>query len=111
MKQMKFGTSNVPLILDGSKTATWRMKDDKNLTAGDEVIFVDASSGEDFALASLTNIHITTITNMTVEDAVGNVGFTSKEELLEYMRQTYGEDVTVYTPLKIVRFHVTKKTK
>ncbi len=106
MKRLKFRSSNIPLILDGSKTATWRMKDDKDLAAGDEVTFVNASTGQDFATASLTSVTLSSIRDLSEADKVGNVDFASNNELLDHMQQTYGTDVTTDTPMKVVRFKV-----
>ncbi len=49
MKTMKFRDYLVSKILDGSKTVTWRLFDDKDLQAGDELTFQNWNSGENFA--------------------------------------------------------------
>lgn len=108
MKRLKFKSSLIPLVLGGTKTATWRMKDDKDLAAGDAMIFVDASTGQDFARAELTDVKLTSIHDFTNEDREGNVDFSSKEELLADFQRTYDDDVTIDTPMKIVRFQVTE---
>jgi len=41
MKTLKFANNLVSLILSGEKTATWRLFDDKDLTKGDKVLFLD----------------------------------------------------------------------
>jgi len=106
MKRLKFLPKHIPLILSGEKTATWRMKDEKNLTTGDEVELVDRESNQPFAKAVLTSVKATNITDFGNEDKAGNLEFQSKEAMLEWFRHTYGEDVTMGTPLKIVRFEV-----
>jgi uncharacterized protein YqfB (UPF0267 family) len=52
-KTLKFQHSLVPQILAGTKTATWRLWDDKNLTTGDIIDFLDTTSGEKFITVSL----------------------------------------------------------
>lgn len=106
MKRLKFTSSLIPLILTGEKTATWRMNDDKDLTTGDEVIFVDASTDKEFAQVMLTDVKTTSIHEMTDDDRSGNIEFETKDKLLDFMRQAYGEDITMNSPLKIVRFKV-----
>lgn len=108
MKRIKFRASNVPLILDGSKTATWRMKDEKNLTIGDEVVFTHSDTLHDFANAVLTDVKTTSIRNFTEADAEGNIDFPSKDEMLAWFRNQYGDDITLDTPLKVVRFKITE---
>lgn len=39
MKQIKFANDLVSKILEGSKTATWRLFDDKALQIGDQLEF------------------------------------------------------------------------
>ncbi len=46
MKTLKFKSYLVDQILNGSKTVTWRLFDDKNLRGGDVFEIIDASTGE-----------------------------------------------------------------
>jgi hypothetical protein len=39
----------VPKVLTGEKTSTWRLFDDKNLTAGDDFLMINKKTGEKFA--------------------------------------------------------------
>ena len=49
MKTIKFTPPLVSKVLDGSKTATWRLFDDKDLQIGDSVALVNKDTSETFA--------------------------------------------------------------
>ena len=46
MKTLKFTPELCGQILTGTKTSTWRLFDDKNLTVGDELTFVNKQTLE-----------------------------------------------------------------
>jgi hypothetical protein len=46
MKTLKFRDYLVPLILSGSKTATWRLFDDKDLAKGDAIQLLEFGKPE-----------------------------------------------------------------
>lgn len=56
MKTLKFKESLVPRILEGSKVITWRLFDDKDLQAGDELLFINSDSGEEFARSQIIEV-------------------------------------------------------
>lgn len=110
IKRLKFRSSMVPGILDGSKTCTWRMFDEKDLQAGDEIVYVEKETGREFARGSLVSVKDSSLAKLKPEDYEGqSEGDWSNTELLSDFQQTYGEDVTLDTPLKIVRFRITKE--
>jgi len=49
MKIIKFTPNLIEPILSGEKTSTWRLFDDKDLSIGDEISFVNKESLEEFA--------------------------------------------------------------
>ena len=56
MKTLKFDPSLVPLVLDGSKTSTWRLFDDKDLQVGDHLSLVNSADKQEFAQAEIIEV-------------------------------------------------------
>ena len=56
MKTLKFTSPLAKMILDGSKTTTWRLFDDKDLQSGDKLDLQNCETGEDFAKAEILEI-------------------------------------------------------
>ena len=46
MKSLKFYKDSIGSILNGAKTSTWRLFDDKNLQVGDELKFINKETGD-----------------------------------------------------------------
>ena len=80
MKTLKFAPDLVPLILNGSKTSTWKLFDDKDLTEGDELSLVNKESGEEFAKVKVTSIKQTTLGELTDQAREGHEPFESDEQ-------------------------------
>lgn len=67
MKTLKFKPHLVEQILDGSKTSTWRLFDDKDLQIGDKLEFINKDTLEIFGTAKIKNVIIRTLG--TLEDS------------------------------------------
>ena len=106
MKTLKFALNLVPLVQDGSKTSTWRLFDDKDLTEGDLLSLLDKSTGQEFAKAEITTVKEISLGNMTEKDKEGHEKFNSNEEMYETYSKYYGVKVDKDTLLKIVRFRL-----
>jgi hypothetical protein len=104
MKTLKFDPSLVPLVLDGSKTSTWRLFDDKDLQVGDRLSLVNRASGDAFAEAEITEVREKQIREITDKDYEGHEPFESVEKMMEAYRKYYGDGVVPETAVKIVRF-------
>lgn len=110
MKKLKFHPQLIPSIFDGTKTSTWRIYDDKNLTQGDELIFVNAETLERFATAEITQLKVTTFGKLTAEDLVGHEDYGDIDSVLAAYRNYYPQHkVDENTELKIVRFKLLEK--
>ncbi len=59
-KILKFRESLSRIVLSGEKDSTWRLFDDKNLSAGDDVSFVVWETGRPFARAKILAVRETT---------------------------------------------------
>ncbi len=106
MKTLKFKENLVPLILSGEKTATWRMFDEKNLTVGDELSFVDRSTGKRFEQARITKTREKLFDLITEADFKGHERYASREEMLATYRSYYGDQVKENTLVLIVDFEL-----
>ena len=110
MKTIKFNHDFVKEILDGKKTTTWRLFDDKNLQTGDEIELIDAKTGIAFADATITDLQEKTIKDLTDEE-LKNHQYNSREEMIKSHRDYYGDKVNLDTIVKIIIFElISEKT-
>lgn len=105
-KTLKFQPELVPLILDGSKTTTWRLFDDKNLATGDIIIFIKRPELVSFALAKLTSVIEKPLGQLTDDDKRGHEAFASNEKMYEWYTNVYHRLVTPETLVKLVQFEL-----
>lgn len=106
MKTLKFAPNLVSLILSGAKTKTWRLFDDKDLQVGDDLVFINKETGEEFAKARVTSLATKTLTQVTSEDYDGHDHYSSQEEMLDNFRKFYGDKVGLDTEVKILKFEL-----
>lgn len=104
MKEVRFVTKLVPLILNGTKTSTWRLWDDKDLRKGDKVAFVNAATDDMFAIAVLERVYQKTFNELTDREREGHEPFGSDAEMYRTYQQYYGRNVEPGTVVKVVRF-------
>lgn len=60
MKTLKFYPHLVKQIIEGEKTSTWRLFDDKDLRENDVVSFINKETGEVFGRATITSLIVKT---------------------------------------------------
>lgn len=104
MKTLKFKTHLCDKILDGSKTSTWRLFDDKDLQIGDELEFINKDTGETFGTATITSLYVKTLGTLEDKDWEGHERFLSDEEMYETYRSYYGDKVNEDSEVKILSF-------
>lgn len=116
MKSLKLDHELALKVLDGSKTSTWRINDDKDLHVNDGILLVDKVKPND--PASWQPIGQAVITSIT-EKKMGEIVQTDLqegevlaplEERLKVFRGYYGPQVGPDTPVKIIRFTFEAKT-
>jgi hypothetical protein len=108
MKTLKFKDLLVEHILSGQKTSSSRLFDDKDLREGDEVLFINADTGKEFAKACIVSAHEKMLKDVDDSDFVGDKPFESEEEMYRIYRSYYGEKVSKETIIKIIRFKLLK---
>ncbi len=108
MKTLKFADHLIPLILNGSKTATWRLFDDKNLSIGDKLELVHAATGKIFARAVITSVKELAIKDIANEDRIGHEPLGDVDEICAIYENFYHQHITPATMMKIIRFELIK---
>lgn len=104
MKTLKFRPHLIQQIIDGKKTTTWRLFDDKDLQVGDELICLNYETEEEFGTAKITDVKIRTLGTLTDEDWVGHEKFENDEEMYRTYKKYYGDKVDSDSQVKIVYF-------
>ncbi len=107
VKPLKFKDNLVNQILDGSKVITWRINDDKDLSAGDKLLFVNADRGGDFALAEIANVREKKLGDVgEIDFEEGHERYSDKEDMIAHYREYYGNGVSWNSVLKMVKFKI-----
>jgi hypothetical protein len=105
-KRLKYAQNLVPLILSGEKVSTWRLWDDKDLSEGDVVDFIEYGTDRHFATAKLTKVTERLLGELTEEDKEGHEKYSSDEEMYATLAGFYKRTVDKNTPVKIVWFEL-----
>lgn len=110
MKQLKFEHQFAEAIKLGTKCATFRVNDDKDLRIGDTVQLVDKVDRDrpktwiipgELMIASVVSIALGDLTKDQMEQAES---FDGPEEMLQTFRRFYGEHITMTTPILVLAF-------
>lgn len=110
VKTLKFAPNLAELILVGNKTTTWRLFDDKDLQIGDELVFINKETGEEFGTAKIGWVSLRTLGTLTDADWVGHEKFSSDVEMYTQYKKYYpSEVVDQNTVVKIINFDFTPK--
>lgn len=103
-KTLKFASHLVPLVLNGSKKTTWRLFDDKELSVGDSVVFLEHGTGKQFGRAKITQVRVKELGELTDEDWEGHERFSSQEEMYTTYKTYYTKNVDSKTLVKVIKF-------
>ncbi len=106
MKTIKFRRELADMIISGRKTKTWRLFDDKDLCAGEEVSFVVWEDKIVFAHAQLVEIHHKTLDTLIEADWEGHEKFLSDAEMYKKFGGYYNRVVDGSSPIKIITFEI-----
>lgn len=105
MKTLKFTPELCEQILAGTKTSTWRLFDDKDLTVGDELTFVNKQTLEGIGTGKITQLYTKTLGTLEETDWIGHERFASDEIMYDTYRSYYGDGVSPDTEVKIIHFN------
>lgn len=106
MKILKFRKYLVPLVLSGSKSATWRLFDDKNISVGDVIELQEFLTNKVFGKASIVDVVEKSFGELNNDDKTGYEDFDSDEEMYATYSMYYKTEVNQNTKLKIIRFEL-----
>jgi len=109
LKTLKFSKNLIPAILSDEKTITWRCFDDKDLREGDELLFLNSETKNQFAKALLLKVQEKTFKELTDEDKNGHEEFKNDEEMYKIYSEYYGTEITPDTSLKVIEFKILVK--
>lgn len=116
MKTIKFTHHLAEQVRAGTKTSTWRMFDDKNLSVNDKVELIDkvdpqaTESWEKIGDAVIDTIVEKRLRDITESDTDGHQTYETKEHMLKDFQQHYGPQVTMDTPVKMIHFSMLSKS-
>lgn len=96
-------------LLQGKKTKTWKMFDEKNLSLGDAVQFVDSETDKPIARAVITEVVEKKFGEIGDADFDGHNPYPSREVMLTTYRGYYGEKVGWDTTIKMLTFELNKE--
>lgn len=103
MKSLKFKTKLKEKILSGKKTETWRFFDDKDISVGDQVIFIDSDLQEEFATVSVLEVIEKKLSDVSEEEMSGP-GFKSLNDMVSNFSKFYGDKINQNSLVKIIKF-------
>jgi hypothetical protein len=105
MKTVKFRPVLAKLILEGKKTTTWRLFDDKDFQAGDAIELVNWETKEVFGHAVITEVTEKALKDLDGHDWEGHERFPTNEAMHAAYRTYYsGREVGPDTLVKIIHF-------
>lgn len=108
MKTLKFKDFKARWILEGVKTSTMRLFDDKNLQKGDELELVNSDFGGTFCRAIITEVVYKKLDEIDDVDLDGHEKWDNKDEMLKSLKKYYGDKVNWDTMVKVVKFKLIK---
>jgi hypothetical protein len=105
MKRLRFAEPLPEMILNGCKTTTWRINDEKEIRPGD-ILSLCHVEGHEFAKASVETVRITLFGQLSSTDFEGHESFQTRDEMLSVYSKYYGFAVTEDTPVKVIKFRM-----
>lgn len=113
MKSLKLDHEIALLVLNGQKTNTWRINDDKDLSVNDKVELIDKVDGNNprtwqiFGVATINQISTKRLGDVTNTDTKGHEAFKNEQQMYETYRRYYGPSVGPDSIVKIIHFSFT----
>lgn len=104
-KYLKFSEAQAPKILSNEIYKTIRTFDDKSLCEGDRIVLYDKDDpGEEFAMADIVSIYEKKLGDLEEIDLEGYDIIIDEGQLLEKMKDYYGDKINDETIAKIIKF-------
>jgi hypothetical protein len=104
---ISFAPDLIPLILNGSKTLTYRLGDKYTfLNIGDTVTIRDSVSNKIYAVAEITEKSVILFGKLPI-DRKGHEVYVSKEAQRKVFKQYYGRDIGDGESMLVLGFKIT----
>ncbi|MBP9759974.1 MAG: hypothetical protein KBD24_01240 [Candidatus Pacebacteria bacterium] len=103
MKTIKFAPHLIAQLRDGTKTTTWRLFDDKDLSVGDIVSLVDKESLTEVGTAFVARIVSKSLKEITDEELAEH-GYADVDDMYHNLHTYYGDRVTPEAEVKMLTF-------
>lgn len=110
MKILHFSGRLPKLILQGKKTITWRINDEKDIKEGDELSLCD-NHGNQFAKVIVIKTKETVFGKLTKEDKECHEKFDSDKKMHETYSNYYNIKVSQKTKVKVIYFRLKPERK
>jgi ribonuclease HI len=110
MKKLKLNHDLARLVLEGKKTSTWRLFDDKELSVNDRVQLIDKAKPDEpqtwktIGIATIESVIEKRLKDIDDSEIRADRDFASREEMFPTLRKYYGQDITENMPVKIIHF-------
>lgn len=111
MKTLGFAPDLIPLVLDGSKTVTWRLFDDKNISVGNVLQCVHQYTRRPFAEIIVISVIVKKLKYINDTDRLGHENVGDFRDILNKYQKYYSVDLTGDEEVKIIRFKLNSSYK
>ncbi len=109
MKSLKFRSYLVTKILSGEKRSTWRLFDDKDLQAGDQLSFIEHETGQEFSKAKIIKTLERPACALLEEKVIGSEKYENNNEMYADLESLYKQPVGPDALVKIIYFQLVDK--
>ena len=110
MKIVKFRDYLVPLVLSGEKNSTWRLFDDKDLSAGDEIELREFGKDHSFGKAKIIKVIEKPFKKLSAADKEGHETFSDDAEMYRTYSGYYNTPVGPDSIIKIIWFNLEERS-
>ncbi|HKU19243.1 MAG TPA: reverse transcriptase-like protein [Candidatus Saccharimonadales bacterium] len=116
MKSLKFDHQLAEQIRQGSKTSTWRLYDDKDISVNDQLELIDKidpqkpETWKPMGVARVNSIIQKRLGDIQPADYIGHESFATSQDMVATYQRYYGPQVDKNTPVKIISFVLLPET-
>ena len=103
---LKFEPELAELVLNGEKTCTWRLLNEKIFQIGQTIELIKRPEMVVFASAIITSLANKTMGELNEDDKLGHEKFKSDEELFNTYSRYYKEQIDESTQVTVIHFEL-----
>jgi ribonuclease HI len=105
MKELKFSSNQIPSIIGGHTNTTIRLFDDKSIEVGDLIKFIDSSNNKSFGYGLVEEVSQKRLYGLKNEEKHFEEKCKSDKELLNILKDYYGDSITLDSIAKVIKFN------